>query len=265
MAQPNGRGDRQSREFQEVGSTTSDTFVSRLGEVYRQHPLVTSSIAGIIVIMIYIDIRNGLGVADKTVWDWLDILILPVVLSVGAIGYDNLEKKRDEDREVEQRNRALEIEDQHAQAVALQTYLDQMSTLMIERELRKTSSDSDERVLAQARTLTILLALGPDRKRHPLKLVAQMHLIDKGSAVIQLPHADLNDANLKEITLVNVDLTDVDLRGAKLIGARLSETVLAEADLRGADLIGADLRDADVRGARYDTETSWPHRFDPEN
>jgi len=196
--------------------------------------------------MIYISIRNGIGVADKMVWDWLDILIFPVVLAVGAIGYDSLERQRDERREEDQRNRALEIEDQRSQAVALQTYLDQMSALMIDMKLRETSSDSDERVLAQARTLTILLALGPDRKRHPLKLVAQMHLIDKESPVIKLPHADLNDANLAEVTLVNGDLSDVDLRRANLTGARLSETVLTEADLRGADLSGVDLTDANV-------------------
>jgi pentapeptide repeat protein len=176
------------------------------------------------------------------VGDWLDILIFPVVLAVGAIGYDSIERQRDERREEDKRNRALDIEDQRAQAVALQTYLDQMSVLMIDKKLRETSSGSDERVLAQARTLTILLALGPDRKRHPLKLVAQMHLIDKESSVIKLPHADLNDANLAEVTLVNVDL-----RGANLTGARLSGTVLTEADLRGADLSGADLTEANLR------------------
>ena len=101
-----------------------------------------------------------------------------------------------------------------AQAVALQTYLDQMSDLMIDRRLRATDPDSDERGLAQARTLTILLALGSDRKRHPLKLVAQLHLIDKGNPIIKLPRADLNEANLAEETLINVDLTDVDLRAA---------------------------------------------------
>ena len=274
MAQPSGHVDReistvdQRIDMQDEGSATAIAFASPLTRFYRQHPLATTSIAGIVVIMIYIAIRNGIGVADKMVWDWLDILIFPVVLAVGAIGYDSIERQRDERREEDKRNRALEIEDQRAQAVALQTYLDQMSALMIDKKLRETSSDSDERVLAQARTLTILLTLGPDRKRHPLKLVAQMHLIDKESPVIKLPHADLNDANLAEVTLVNVDLTDVDLRGANLTGARLSRTVLTEADLRGADLSGADLtdanlRDADLRDARYDAETIWPHRFDP--
>lgn len=274
MAQPSGHVDRelstvdQRIDMQDGGSATAIAFASPITRIYRQHPLVTTSIAGIVVIMVYIAIRNGIGVADKMVWDWLDVLIFPVVLAVGAIGYDRIERQRDERREEDQRNRGLEIEDQHAQGVALQTYLDQISALMIDKKLRETSSDSDERVLAQARTLTILLALGPDRKRHPLKLVAQMHLIDKESPVINLPHADLNDANLAEVTLVNVDLTDVDLRGANLTGARLSGTVLAEADLRGADLSGADLSgadltDANLRGARYDAGTSWPEGFDP--
>ena len=49
--------------------------------------------------------------------------------------------------------------------------------------------ESDERTLA--RTLTILLQLGPKGKRQPLKLVAQMRLIDKGDPIIKLPHADL--------------------------------------------------------------------------
>jgi hypothetical protein len=104
----------------------------------------------------------------------------------------------------------------------LQTYLDQMSHLMIDRRLRKTDLDSGERALAQARTLTALLALGADRKRHPLKLVAQLRLIDKGDPIIRLPHADLNEAVLNEVPLIDVDLTDVGLRGADLTQANLS-------------------------------------------
>jgi hypothetical protein len=169
------------------------------------------------------------------------------------------------DAERQREREELAVENQ-AQAAALETYLDQISYLLVEKDLRQTPPGSDIRALAQARTLTILLALGPKRKRHPLKLVAQMHLIDKGNPTIKLPHADLNDANLKEVTLIDVDLTDVDLRGADLTDANLRRTVLADADLRGAnlrgaDLTGANLTDADLRGARYDAATSWPDGF----
>src|SRR5215213_1772275 len=174
------------------------------------------------------------------------VLFLPMVLAVGAIGCESIERQRDEQRAEDQRERELRVINEQAQAVALQTYLDQMSNLMIDRKLRATDPDSDERGLAQARTLTILLALGSDRKRHPLKLVAQLHLIDKGNPIIKLPHADLNEANLAEVTLINVDLTDVDLRAANLTDANLRGTVLADADLRGANLTGADLTGARV-------------------
>jgi uncharacterized protein YjbI with pentapeptide repeats len=146
-------------------------------------------------------------------------------------------------------NPELDLEDQRAQDTAVQTYLDQMSNLMIDRRLRKTDPDSDERALAQARTLAILLQLGAERKRLPLKLVAQMHLIDKDSPIIKLPHADLVEADLTEVTLVDVDLTDVDLRGANLTDANLGGTVLADADLRSADLTGADLTSTVLSGA----------------
>jgi len=172
-----------------------------------------------------------------------------MVLAVSAIGCESIERQRDEQRAEDQRERELQVINEQAQAVALQTYLDQMSNLMIDRKLRATDPDSDERGLAQARTLTILLALGSDRKRHPLKLVAQLHLIDKGNPIIKLPHADLNEANLAEVTLINVDLTDVDLRAANLTDANLRGTVLADADLRGANLTGAELTGADLTGA----------------
>jgi hypothetical protein len=239
----------QGAGFLDQGSVTSPAIAPRMIGFYRKHPLVTSSVLGIVLVMLYIGLRNGVGVADKTVWDWLDILVLPMVLAVGAIGYESIERKRDEQRAEDQRERELQIINEQAQAVALQTYLDQMSNLMIDRKLRATDPDSDERGLAQARTLTILLALGSDRKRHPLKLVAQLHLIDKGNPIIKLPHADLNEANLAEVTLIKVDLTDVDLRAANLTDANLRGTVLADADLRGANLTGANLTGANLTGA----------------
>ncbi len=239
---------------QEVGfldrrSATLGAIAPRLIGFYRKHPLVTSSVLGIVLVMLYIGFRNGLGVAEKTVWDWLDILILPMVLAVGAIGYESIERQRDERRAEDQQERELQVINEQAQAVALQTYLDQTSDLGSVARSRLSIIDSDERGLAQARTLTILLALGSDRKRHPLKLVAQLHLIDKGNPIIKLPHADLNEANLAEVTLINVDLADVDLRAANLTDANLRGTVLADADLRDANLTRADLTGTDLTGA----------------
>jgi Tfp pilus assembly protein PilO len=63
----------------------------------------------------------------------VDILVLPMVLAVGAIDYESIERQRDERRAEEQRERELQVINEQAQAVALQTYLNQMSKVR-ERE-----------------------------------------------------------------------------------------------------------------------------------
>jgi hypothetical protein len=56
-----------------------------------------------------------------------------MVLAVGAIDYESIERQRDERRAEEQRERELQVINEQAQAVALQTYLNQMSKVR-ERE-----------------------------------------------------------------------------------------------------------------------------------
>jgi hypothetical protein len=128
---------------------------------------------------------------------------------------------------------------------------------MTQENLRKVATetpDSDIPKVAQARTLALLLELNPERKRRVLKLIAQLHLINRNECVVRLTNADLNDADLKEATLHNIDLSEADLRRAKLIRADLKGTKLTKADLREAILIKArlgevDLAEADLRGA----------------
>ena len=59
---------------------------------------------------------------------------------------------------------AFTTQEQRAQDPALQAYLDQMSTLLLEKDLRNSEEDSEVRTLARARTLTVLERLDPSRK-----------------------------------------------------------------------------------------------------
>jgi len=200
---------------------------------------------------------NGTGFEQKALWDWLDVLVFPVALAVGGFLYDRREKKRDQDREDKEQQREQFFAQERAQDIALQTYLDQMSVLMTQENLRKVATetpDSDIPKVAQARTLALLLELNPERKRRVLKLIAQLHLINRNECVVRLTNADLNDADLKEATLHDIDLSDADLRRANLTGADLKGTKLTKADLRKAILEEAclgevDLAEADLRGA----------------
>ena len=49
-----------------------------------------------------------------------------------------------------------ELAEQQAQNDSLQTYLDQMGMLLLEKDLRSSKEDSEVRTLARARTLTVL-------------------------------------------------------------------------------------------------------------
>jgi hypothetical protein len=85
--------------------------------------------------------------AGKTVWDWLQLLIVPVMLLLITVAFT-----------WQQNNRQEAIEEQRAQDLALQGYLDQMGTLMLE-----DLSDPKVQTLARARTLTVLGRLDPSR------------------------------------------------------------------------------------------------------
>ena len=200
----------------------------------------------------------------KTLWEWLGLLFVPTILAVGGFLL-NRWQKRHEDRiqqaqeqqqeliEAARREREEALAIQRAQDEALRAYLDQMSDLMVDKELRKKlregPEDPDEHRLAQARTLAILLGLDRDRKKIPLKLIYELRLITKEEPILNLKNAGLDTADLSEITLHDACLSEADLRRANLSGADLKGTDLTRADLRGADLSDADLSDTMLAGA----------------
>src|SRR5215204_2656773 len=70
-----------------------------------------------------------------------------------------------------------ELAEQSAQDEALQAYLDQVSTLLLEKDLRNSDEDSEVRTLARARTLTVLGRLDPARKTEVMQFLSEANLI----------------------------------------------------------------------------------------
>jgi len=182
------------------------------------------------------------------------------MLAAGAFWVNQLQKqhevriqqqqKEHEDRiQQAEKKRQEEATIQRAQDEALRAYLDQMSDLMVDKEMRKKPENPDLRRLAQARTLAILLGLDQDRKRRPLKLIYELSLIMKEEPILNLKNAGLDTADLSEITLHDACLREVDLRLADLSGADLKGSDLGGADLRGANLSNANLSDTVLAGA----------------
>jgi uncharacterized protein YjbI with pentapeptide repeats len=209
--------------------------------------------------------------ADNKQRDWVQILVAPLL--IGLIGtalaawftwQQNQQQNSVEERWAES---AQEIEEQRTQDAALQGYLDQMGSLLLHEGLRNSELDSDVRMLARARTLTVLQTLDSDRRGSVMKVLIETNLVEgmDGEAPIvslagarlsdmflpgaPLSGADLRQANLRRSDLRLTDLSSADLEDAYLTDANLSAADLTGADLTDADLTNADLSEADLRGA----------------
>ncbi len=195
----------------------------------------------------------------RTLWNWLELLIVPTVLAVGALLFNRSERRAEREIADKRAQQDRDLASHRAQEVALQSYLDKMTELLLENGLRESEQASEVRVIAKARTLTALTGLDGSKRALLLGFLYEAALVTKGEAVIDLRGANLSGAyldltnlsgaNLIEAILHEAHLFGADLSGAHLSGANLDSAYLSTADLSAADLHRAYLRLADLGGA----------------
>jgi hypothetical protein len=253
------------------------------------------------------------GLGEKTLWDWSQLLIIPLVLVLATIWFNwqlnttNLgisQQNRANDITIARDNRQndlkiaanryqndLKIAADQRQETELQTYFDRISDLLLNPNVHNRGQQGDAvRILARARTLTILRRLDGARKAIVLRFLYYGGLIKRSDPfpIVNLAGADLSLAELTntelggaELPIVNLSsaiLSGADLSGAylpkaNLTGAHLDQAllcstqfigrpdetsnlsgaILSGAHLSGADLIGVDLSTADLSGANLGT------------
>ena len=188
---------------------------------------------------------------EKTLWDWMQLLIIPAALAVGGYLF-TFTTSRNERKTSERHNQTeREIAEDNQREAALQAYIDKMSELLLHEKLRESKPEDEVRKIARVRTLTVLPRLDGERKRSVLQFLRESGLIDTDKLIVDLREANLSMANLAFTTLTKADLTKADLGGAilkyaNLTGASLNEASLMFADLEGANFTGADLTGANL-------------------
>lgn len=177
----------------------------------------------------------------KTLWDWLQllgVLAIPVAVGFATTWYTaQQEKVREKENTDNQRE------------MRLQTYIDNISALVLHEKLRESGEDDEVRNIARVRTLTVLPRLDGKRQASVLQFLHEAHLIDKDKKIIDLGSADLSGADFGGVNLSNSGLGGVDFGGAKLFGGNFSNADLSGVNLRGADLFGANFSGANFSGA----------------
>jgi uncharacterized protein YjbI with pentapeptide repeats len=253
----------------------------------KQHLITILIVAIILVVVIALIIVgyrldwtgfNGSNKSGKTLWDWLQLLIIPAVLAITALLF-NMATSRNEQRLTIQRDKtAFNLAVNTQREDRLQAYLDKMSELLLTGKLRKSGLNDEARYIARARTLTVLSQLDGDgeRKKTVLQFLYESNLIKKSvdSDIVSLEGADLSggdyslltlqNANLHKVFMVNVTLDEVDLSGTDISNADLSdsnfansnlscsnlrETYIQDARLENVDLHNADISHANLTGS----------------
>ncbi|MDX2239888.1 MAG: pentapeptide repeat-containing protein [Leptolyngbyaceae cyanobacterium bins.302] len=196
-----------------------------------------------------------LRVRRKTAWDWMQLLIVPIILA-GATWYLQDQAKRRED--------ALKTDKERQET--LNKYYEFISTLLSKesQESSESSQNASEDVkfetskwiIARARTLTALQELDNPRKVQLLSFLNEAKLINRGDPRIKLVDADLRNLNLKKTALCGVSL-----RGANLSGADLRNSLLIQTDLSETNLSSARIDNADLTGATLERAQFQPEQF----
>lgn len=180
------------------------------------------------------------AVREKTLWDWLDLLIVPAVLAIVAFLLDGSRKRSDQ-----------AVESDRQRQTTLEGYFDYVSDLLLAGHLSCATTSSVARKLVRTRTLAALRLLDGKRKAQVLQFLYEARLIDS-NPVVNLNGADFRSALLDEATL-----SGAELRGAYFNGASIRFATLSGADLRGSDFSRAkfgssNLTDARLAQARLD-------------
>ena len=232
-------------------------------------------IAAIIVFSGYLFKWEWTGLSGQIFfWDWLDLLIIPAAL--GAIGLWLNRQQQD-------RQKRLELF--HKQEEGLREYLNQMSSLLVDKEPKPGDSVS---ALIRAWTLSLLERLhaplyDPTTIGTIVQFLYESRLITiKEGPVVRLAGANLQSAVLTRRGLPSpalgrtktdpkaVDMSDrifevslqeflcaqpipapeLDLSGVCLSRTRLNEALLIGIDLSDADLSEAALLNTSLTGSR---------------
>lgn len=195
------------------------------------------------------------GFGEKTLWDWMDLLIVPLLIPISVLWLTR--------RAQENERRIATYKSQREQ---LQAYYDRITDLLVKHKLGTTTSPELGSI---ARTLTLSVSSEVDDKQkgqmilflYDTQLIVQPNIIELHGADFQkavvgnkadLRRIHLRDVNLRQSDFRRANLFRADLRKAQLQGADLSQTILMQANLReaymaNAKLVGTVLKDTDFR------------------
>ena len=214
------------------------------------------------------------GFFDKTLWDWMQLLVVPIVLGGGVIWFQQQADSRARESEAQRSQVQLSIENDRAQQSGLQAYLANIGVLLLDKNLFDANENAPVREIARAATLNTLRQLDPDRKGIVITFLYDSGLIrsinrlgdrdPSGTGPIEENFITLAEAaeiladsdsllatiddHIEELAL-RIGVAPESIVIIEDLIIRLDKADLSGANLDGAFLEGVDLFDTNLSGA----------------
>lgn len=217
--------------------------------------------------------KGWTGFAERTLWDWLDllgVLLVPLILGAGTIlitaqqnAISQSQHESDQRIAQSQRENDQRIADNQFQESLLKTFRDDINHLVFDQHLLTAKPGDPVQVVAQSYTNDALRKLDLPRRALLVQFLSDLRLITFTPGCcfplslislegIDLQGANLQWANLSDANLPMANLQGANLRGADLSGANLSQANLSHANLQTAKLARADLLFINLQGANLE-------------
>jgi hypothetical protein len=169
----------------------------------------------------------------KSIWDLVQLLIVPLMLAVVAYMFNSTQAQRE--RELAERRNQEEV---------LETFIHNMSELILEHDLMHAGQKSPTGILARTMIRTSVYRVSPAKKSAMVRFLKEAGLIDGPESVVSVAGCDFREARLGKMNLASTNLANANLMNAVLRETSGSMANFTEANLSSADLEGADLRDS---------------------
>ncbi len=170
---------------------------------------------------------------SKTLFDWLELLIIP--LSLGLLGWLYKEAEK---------SKAKKSEDERSKNETLSSFFNVITDLLKNHNLANNPS---VQTIAMARTRInmTLSQLDGTRKGQVLQFLYESDLIDINPK-LKLLGANFNGSILDEIVLGGAEIRGANFRKASLKNTNLNGIILNSSNFEKADLSGSLLQNADL-------------------
>lgn len=164
----------------------------------------------------------------KTLWDWLDLLIVPT--SIGIIGwiYKDYEKKKEEKKQIENTNNEI-----------FNNYIKNISELILKNNLLESNKNAAN--LARTLTIVALENLDGERKGQILQFLKESDVLQK----VELLGANFKNSDLQGIVLKNqifkgIDFSNSNFQNSFLDGTQFISCNLSSSNFSNSSLLNVD-------------------------